>query len=262
MKINNKIFCVLFILLFIGDNNLFAIKHVNNVINERRVNIWNFGVQYAPSIPLKDLAKTVSFYNTIGGFVALKTENDMFFSIEYNYLFGGRLVKKGHLDSISTKSTTEPFIINARGEYQLMEVNHRGHLPLLKVGKVFSDIGPNQNSGIVASLGGGYLIHYLYYYWTGDAPPQLSGDYLKGYDRRTQGLALSQSISYLHYSKNKMVNYMVSIEALQGFTYNIRSYNFDLQKVDDKRRMDASIGLKFSWMIPYYKKDGFDNEFH
>ncbi|MCK6649378.1 MAG: hypothetical protein L6Q66_06965, partial [Bacteroidia bacterium] len=88
----------------------------------------------------------------------------------------------------------------------------------------------------------------------GNNIPQLDSDYKKGYDRLTNGFLLSQNLGYLYLSNNRIANFYIGFECMQGFTQNRRSYNFDQMKQDTEKRVDILYGGKVSWILPLYKK--------
>ena len=83
---------------------------------------------------------------------------------------------------------------------------------------------------------------------------QISGDYVKGYDRLTNGFALMQYVGYQYLSNRRLVNFNLGVELYEGFTQNRRSYNFDEMRKDDTKRKDYLFGIRFGWVIPLYKK--------
>lgn len=70
--------------------------------------------------------------------------------------------------------------------------------------------------------------------------PQLEGDYLKGYDRLSNGLMVHQFVGYFHMSNNRLINFFVGAEAWQGFTKNRRDLNFDTKMHDDKTKQTST----------------------
>jgi hypothetical protein len=85
--------------------------------------------------------------------------------------------------------------------------------------------------------------------------PQLFGDYKKGYDRLTNGIALSQYVGYFYMGNRRTVNFSLGLEIMEAFTKNRRDYNFDTMEKDDHLRMDLLIGLRLNWSIPFYSKN-------
>ena len=83
---------------------------------------------------------------------------------------------------------------------------------------------------------------------------QLEGEYLKGYDRLTNGLALTQFVGYLHSGNSRLVNFYVGLEATEGFTRGKRDLYFDTNQVDNDPRLDGLIGLRVGWILHVYKR--------
>ena len=118
----------------------------------------------------------------------------------------------------------------------------------------FPILNRNPNSGLVFSLGVGYLAHKVRVEHQNNRIYALDGAYEKGYDRKTTGLALSQHITYRHHSDNKLANFSIGLAAYQAFTKNRRLYNFDLGGPDNRSRVDLSFGVTIGWIIPMYTR--------
>lgn len=223
-------------------------------IKDTGLRVYMIGGAIAGDIKKGDLAKRFGNGITVGGFLTYKSCSNWLFSLEYAYMYGSNIVENSTLDSISTKDPSNRYIINSNGEYQILSKYESGNLVFFKIGKVLPFLSHNPNSGIAIKIGGGFMEHKIYYYWTGDAPTQLSGNYLKGYDRLTYGPAISQSIGYHFMGNNGRVNFTFDFEAIEGFTYNQRAYNFDLMSRDDKQRLDVLLTIKLGWFFPLYGK--------
>ena len=87
------------------------------------------------------------------------------------------------------------------------------------------------------------------------AAPQLMGEYKKGYDRLSNGLALGEFIGYVHLGKNHFINFFAGFEIIEAFTKNRRSFNIDTIEKDDTKRLDILSGFKFGWIIPLYRRN-------
>jgi hypothetical protein len=90
--------------------------------------------------------------------------------------------------------------------------------------------------------------------------PQLEGEYLKGYDRLTNGLAANQFLGYFNMSNSRVVNFYIGIEAIEGWTQGRRTINFDTGMVDNEARFDMLMGLRFGWVLHLYERAA--NEFY
>jgi hypothetical protein len=84
------------------------------------------------------------------------------------------------------------------------------------------------------------------------AVTQLTGDYIKGYDRLNGGLALNQFIGYQLLSQSRTVNFFAGFEFNEGFTHNLRSWDFELKKEFVEKRFDFRYGFRIGWTLPFY----------
>ena len=87
---------------------------------------------------------------------------------------------------------------------------------------------------------------------------QLQGEYLKGYDRLTNGLAFTEFIGYQHISNSGLVNFMAGFELTQGFTKNRRSWDYLEMKRLDEQRFDLLNGFRVGWVLTLGGKSGYD----
>ena len=173
----------------------------------------------------------------------------MLYGVEYDYIFGSD-VKINPLDSIST---SQGYLIDNAGQFaQNVQVFERGHQVMIKAGKIFRGLGPNPNCGIAVMGGVGFWYHQVFYYWNGDQPSPVLGNYLYGYERITYGPALYESIGYINFSNNKKVNFTIALEAAQGFNKEY-GYEYDVRKFDNSTHLDLTFGIKGTWFFPVYK---------
>ena len=94
----------------------------------------------------------------------------------------------------------------------------------------------------------------IYYYWNGDIPAQVSGNYIQGYDRLTYGPAFSESFGYINFSNNHRLNFSAELEFAEGFTKDVRAFSYDTRQADHSTQFDMTIGLKLAWYFPLYKR--------
>jgi hypothetical protein len=148
-------------------------------------------------------------------------------------------------------------IYSRDGSKPSVSLGMRG-MALMGIGGKIIPLGkkPNRNSGLLVTLGLGYIQHRISIDVRGDLTPQASGEYTKGYDRLTDGVAISQFVGYMFLGNNRKVNFMVGLEAMEGFTKNRRGYNYDTFQADTGDKFDVFIGLKAGWIFPIYGKNG------
>ncbi len=208
------------------------------------------GVSYGYQFPEGNMYKRFGNSSSIGLNLDFKTKKQWTFGINGCYFFG-KDVKESLFDSIATPSGA---IINGNGEFADVRLYERGFTASLTAGRLFSFKRPNPNSGIMFSVGAGFIQHKIRIETIGNNAPQLSKQYKKGYDRLTNGFLLSQNLGYLYLSDNRLVNFYIGFECMQGFTQNRRSYDYDLMKQDTEKRVDILYGGKFAWILPMYKR--------
>ncbi len=199
-----------------------------------------------------DIALQYGPSSTLGAGLGLKTNKNIYYGIEYNYLWGGK-VKNGD-EIIKEILTHDGQIIGQDGQNAIFQYMLRGHTLWGHVGKLFPVVSPNPNSGILLRLGIGYIQHRMFVSVQDNTALQLKDDYKKGYDRLTDGFGLTQSIGYLFLGDSRMWNFYGGFEFSQGFTKNRRDINFDTREKDNSSHIDLFYGFKIGWVIPLYRR--------
>ena len=200
-----------------------------------------------------DLADRFGNNFEAGGGFMFKTKTNWIFGLDLNYFFSEK-VKEGVLDSIITK---DGYLIGSDGLFADVRVTERGvKLPIFKVGKIFSKpvLNAGINSGLLVMGGIGFMQHKINFHDVSMTAKQLESDYAKGYDRLSNGLALTQNLGYMYLARNRNINFFIMTEFTQGFTKNRRDYNFSTMTKDESNRVDLMYGLKIGWIFPVYKK--------
>ncbi len=239
---------------YIGSIIIFFFCSVQVIaqVRDSSLNLFLLEVNYSFHVPGGDLEERYGVSSTIGAGFSIKTKHNITLGIEGNYLFGGHL-KDGTsiLDNLMTESGN---IINMYGEYATIALTQRGMYAGLKLGYVFPVFGPNSNSGIFVNIGGGWLHHKIRIENKDNNAPPVLGDYKKGYDRLSGGLALREFIGYKYLSNNEMVNFYAGVEFYQARTKSLRAYDFDLMAPDTKDRRDFLYGFRVGWIFLIYDK--------
>jgi hypothetical protein len=213
--------------------------------------VFLLGPSFAFQLPGGDLADRFGNNFNVGGSFIGKLKNNWLFGVEGQFIFGDQLKENHILDSISTQ---QGFVIGTNGGYADVFLYERGLQFFLKAGKIFPAFHSNANSGIMATMGVGLLQHKIRIENDDNNVPQLHGEYLKGYDRLTNGLSLTEYIGWIHLGQNHVANFSAGFEFTQAFTKSRRTFNFDEMKRDDKQRLDLLFGFRASWFIPFYKR--------
>ncbi len=214
---------------------------------------FSLSLSFAYQFSGGDLQKRFGTNSNVGSSLFYKTKQNLFFGFQWSYLFGDQLRGENPLDSIMT---SDGHVIDREGKYADIRMFERGFTLGLSGGKIINSfLSPNKNSGILLTGGIGYLQHKIKIYDNGARAPQLTKEYLKGYDRLTSGITTSEFIGYWFMSKNRYVSFFGGFEFIQGFTKSRRSWDYNLMRADTEKRMDLLSGMRIGWVIPLYKKN-------
>lgn len=202
-------------------------------------------------VPGGNLKDRFGFNSAIGISFEYKLKNQFSFGLDGSFIFGNRIHETSMLDGLRT---SDGDIIDADGNIANILMFERGFTTTLNIGYLFTWKKPNPNSGIFIRMGFGFIQHKIRIEHQNNAIPMLEDDYLKGYDRMTNGFLVSEFIGYRYLSNMRLLNFFVGFEFMQGFTKNRRDYNFDLMGPDDTKRIDLLSGIRFGWILPIYKQ--------
>jgi hypothetical protein len=208
-------------------------------------------VGYGYSTPGGDLAKRFGNNGSLELGFHVKDKKNWYYGIQFNYLFGNKVHEPNLLSNLLTSRGE---ILDEQGQIATMFIQERGFNVFLQGGKLFPIIGPNVNSGLLITAGVGLIQHKIRLEHQEAKITQLEGDYLKGYDRLTNGLSVNQFIGYYHLSNNKLINFYIGAQATEGFTQSRREWNFDTQTQDTDKRLDMLFGLRAGWILNLYQR--------
>lgn len=209
-----------------------------------------FNINYAAELSGGDLSNRFGNSFDIGGGLEWMTKKGNFIlGVDVGAIFGSNVYE----DPLVNLRTPDGFVIANDRDYANIQLRQRGFHVGALIGKLFSLSEENPRSGIRFTVGTGLLQHKIRIQ---DDPERdvtaLSGDYRKGYDRLTNGLAINEFIGYQMLSKNKRINFYAGFEFTQAFTQSRRSLDFDTMMKDETQRKDFLYGFKVGWTLPFY----------
>jgi hypothetical protein len=208
------------------------------------------GVHLGGHLPAGDMVKRFGADLNLGGSYLYKTRSNWIFGLESNYFFGQNVKE----DVTRQLKNAEGFITDNEGYPADLRINERGFGTHIVLGKVFKFFSPNPNSGLMVSIGGGYLQHKVNLYDANQRIAAVKGDLKHGYDRLSGGLSLTQFIGYLYLSENRISNFYFGFESYQAFTKSFRKLNYDSGLPDTGERLDILHGFRLGWILPLYRK--------
>lgn len=207
---------------------------------------YNIRVTYGIDQPLGDLADRFGYNLGVGLNAEYVSSNNWIIGIGAEQKFGNQVKE----NVLSYLVTTHGDILGANNIASNAYLRMRGNYIGIYTGKIVP-IGKHR-SGIRLVFGGGINTHKIRVVDEEKSLPQIDGDYITGYDRLTRGIGLKQEVAYQHISNNKLVNFTIGIESIQGINKSIRSYAYGNQTSLKRNRFDMYIGLRIGWILPYY----------
>lgn len=209
------------------------------------------GINYGLYLPAGDLDERFGLTSMLNGNVLFKTSKNLLWGVSGGFLFGDEIKEPGLMSSIKN---SEGYILGLDGLYADVRTYQRGYYLNAVFGKVFTFKKPNPNSGLMVLGGPGFIQHKIRIESIGNTVPALRGDYIKGYDRLTNGLAFQEFIGYVYFSNRQLINFYAGFEFIQGFTQGRRDFNFDNPADKNDSRIDLLFGFRAGWVLPLYKK--------
>ena len=202
---------------------------------------------YSFHFPAQDMA--VRFGNSLEvgiGSDYITSKNRYIFGASGTLLFGNTVNE----DVLAIIKNNDGNIVGTNQQVGIVSQKERGFYVGAHVGKIFQ-FSRSTLSGIRFTAGMGLLQHKIRLQDDLSTINLLKGENIKGFDRLTNGLTLHQFLGYQHFGKSGLFNVFGGIEAYEGFTMSRRSFDNNLMRKDDLKRMDILLGLKFGFMVKF-----------
>ncbi|MCE3258454.1 MAG: hypothetical protein K0S12_95 [Bacteroidetes bacterium] len=208
------------------------------------------GIHVGGHIPGGDMKERFGPNLAAGGSFILKTKKNWLFGVQSSYMFG----KNVREDVLKQMRTADGTIIDNEGFPADIRVTERVFSAHLVGGKIFPFLSSNKSSGIMFTIGAGYLQHKINLFDAQQKIAAIKGELKYGYDRLSNGFSTSQFLGYMFLSDNRLTNFYFGFEAYQAFTTSVRKMNYDTGLPDTQQRVDLLYGFRIGWVLPLYKK--------
>lgn len=216
-------------------------------LRDSTVNTFLIGLNYKANFTGGDLAERWGFNNHLGLDITNKFKNNVTVTLGGGFIFGNQLKDTTIFDDLYNEFGTITGLSGQPADVLFLMRGATGHA---SVGYVWNKWGNNLNSGIWVQAGLGYMMHKIRIESLYDVVPQLEGDYRKGYDKLSMGFSTMQFIGYLYQSDWRLIKFYGGFEFVQGFTKNVRTYNFDTGGPENEARFDLYHGFKVGLVLP------------
>lgn len=238
----------LFTLVFLVSVDVKAQKS----IKDSTISVHLIEAHFSMQIPGGDIANRFGVNSMVGAGYLYKTSGNWLLGAEAGFLFGSDI--KNSQNILSNIETEDGNIVDLGGIYATYHYYERGILMLGKVGKVFTINKPNSNSGIVTGIGAGIFQHKILIDHRDKTAPQITGDYLKGYDELKRGPAVNVFLGYLYLSNSRIINFYAGADLTMAFTENVHPYSFNKMEYNSGKFTDFLYSVKVGWFIPVYRR--------
>lgn len=205
-------------------------------------------LSYSFQNPGGDLANRYGWNSAAGAGIDYLSGKNWIIGGHVDYLFGTRVKE----DVLAPLRNSNGDLIGNNRSIAAIRLTQRGWNANFLFGKLIPFRKEKRLFGIRATAGVGVLQHKIRIQQDpASLVPQTTGDYRKGYDRLSNGLAFSEFIGIQKISTNRTINFILGVELVQGFTQNRREWDFDKMAKDDNKYVDFILGGKFTWTIPF-----------
>ena len=241
------IFSVGMTILLLYSHRLFSQSFKND-----KLNVPALTATYGFCLPMADLSDRYTIFSQAGSSFLMKFKSNITVSLEGLILFSNNYRGESPLRSILNDNGT---ITNIHGDQTLFTLGMRGMQFQIKGGYIISKYSHNPNSGITLSAGAGFFQSKYWIDQRGQNTPQIMGEYVKGYDKMSNGFALTQFIGYTYFHNKNFLNVYAGIEFTEAWTKDRRVWDFALNRKNDTKYNEIMTAFKVGFMIPFIRRE-------
>lgn len=203
--------------------------------------------------PSGDIANRFGDNMVVGAGLHYKWPSHWTFGLDGGYRFGSSVKVRDQIFADILTSRGE--ILSASGDVAIVNLFQRGWQVHAHASKIFTRWGHNANSGPTLAFGGGYHQNKIHIDTPGNDAYQVMDEYRKGYDQLHGGVSLYQMIGYTYFGNLQTVNFFIGFEFAQGFTANLRGFNYQTRLPETGSKRDFYYGIRLQWFIPIWDKN-------
>ena len=223
----------------------------SQTIKDDRILIPMISADLGYNHPGGDFAERFNGSGQVGAAFNLKFKSNIFLGVQGSYLFSQGIKDPEYRDYLENE---DGWITNFYGEPGIVAEKLDGFTVSAHIGYIIPVLNPNPNSGIMVSGGMGFMQHKIWIEERGNNIPQLTDEYIKGYDRLCNGLMTKQFLGYMFFHEKATWNFYAGFEFTQGYTQNRRSWDFIEERKIDEKRLDLLYSIKIGWVISLHKR--------
>ncbi len=240
-----KYFALFFFFLF--SANVIFVSGQDSLPPYSKDRVVGFSIGFGTHIPGADMKNrygSTLCFSLSGDYL---TASNWAFSPEFIYFFGEK-IKEDVLAPYRSANNTIPGDDDQIADIFIRE---RGFWLGIMMGKHFP-FGTTSRTGIKGMIGGGIFQHQIDFNDLRNSVGQVRAGRYVGYDRLTRGFSLKETVTFKVMSSYKKLNFEIGIDAIQGFTSEVRAINFDTGLPTLKNRLDLMFGARIAWNISFF----------
>ncbi len=232
-------------LFLLGSILIWSVK-AQSTAPDSATSLWMFHGNFGLHLPGGDLDERFGNNLLAGAGFLYKTDRNWFWGVEADFLFGTDVKEDDLFRDLETETG---FMIDASGMYADVFLSERGFRLGPKLGRLIPLQKSKPDAGLMIIISPGLLQHKIRIDDRNNATPQVDDDYIRGYDRLSNGFAMQEFIGYFHTGEYRLTSFFAGLEFNQAWTRSRRDWDFDRMGKDNKKRFDMLSGIKFGWVI-------------
>lgn len=203
---------------------------------------FEFQIPYSLNSPVGDLSNRFGIHSELG--LNLNIEKGKFhITNSFNYIFGGNVKDSLLFDQIANSQFE---IITSENIFGEVLVYQRGF-------NFFSGLAYSiwENEYLSLRLQGqiGYLNYRTRIEVTNNDVPQLSKDYVRGYDDMMHGLAFREFVGLYYTGDRSLSNFFLGVQFTHSNTRSVRDYSYRSFGEYSLQSKDFYWGIQAGWII-------------
>lgn len=210
-------------------------------------NVYGFSIGFGTHMPSGDMADRYGSTLAFSLSADYISSTNWCFSPEFIYFFGENLKE----DVLAPYRSSNGTIPGDDAQIADIYLRERGLWLGLMVGKHFP-LWKRSRTGVKGMIGGGVFQHNVDFNDLRNSVGQVRAGRYVGYDRLTRGFSIKETLSFKYMSESKKLNLEFALDAVQGFTSEVRAINFDTGLPTNKDRLDLLFGARIIWNISFF----------
>ncbi len=233
---------------------------LQNGLSQDNISIKMLEFKYGFQVPFGDMSDRFGGNNDIGvSFNSANLSNNIFYGLEGIYIFGNTVKE----DVVQNLRSFDGSIIGIDGHVGDVNLNERGFYVGLDAGKIFKTSAQKNNlTGIRTQIGLGLLQHKIRVNDNQNSIPALDGEYIKGYDRLTNGPAIHLGVGFQYQNPKNNFHFNIMGELYGGSTASRRDFDSLAGSYLDEKRKDVLAGLSLTYVVTLSRKHKADTIYY